>query len=172
MGLPQAQHKPTPHSWTVSVHDPQTANSHILKYLQMKNLKCLSVLIILISLITSCKRQLNEDDLIGTWKVVEFNADIPDLSPVLIQETNKIALSSVYTFNLDKSMLRKSDIELDGEVGKFELLNEGEQILMTYDTEGYNSKEKYNIVSFNGKSMQWEFKEGVLGNLVMKLKKQ
>ena len=138
----------------------------------MKNIKTFTVQFFLFLLLIACKSLINGDDLIGTWKVIEFSADMPDVSPVLIQESKDIALSTVYTYNSDNSMLRISEVESKADVGSFELLDEGMRIIMMFDTEGYNSDEKYEIVSYNGKTMRWKYNYGELGSLVMKLKKQ
>lgn len=116
----------------------------------------------------NCSSQINEKDIIGNWKVVEFNPNLPTMSPYLIQLANEEALSSHYSFQTDNIFTLKSNNDPNGN-GKFELLKNGTIIL--YHNDEYNDVEKYKIKSLNSKQMIWYADMGDGGDLHIIFKK-
>ena len=103
-------------------------------------------------LLYNCRSKINEKDIIGSWKLVEFNTNAPTMSPYLIQLANEEALSSRYSFQTDSIFTLKSNNNLNGN-GKFELLKNGTIIL--HHNDEYNDVVKYKIKSLNSKQMIW-----------------
>ena len=134
--------------------------------------KLVALLSLAMFLIYSCNSQINEGDLVGNWKVIEFRADMPDLSPALIEGAKSEALSSSYSFLEGNTFNMKSDIIYNGEGGKYELISGKKVIKMTYNPGGDKDLEEYEIQSLDSKSMIWSQDMGDLGTLSMTLKKE
>jgi len=129
-------------------------------------------LALLTILLWSCKAQINENELIGTWKVIEFNSDTPELSPRIIESAKVEALSSFYSFQNEKTFTKKSDYYSGGIKGKYQFIVENSLIKMISDTGNGNEIEEYRIESLNSNSMTWTQDMGELGSLSMTLEKE
>ncbi len=132
------------------------------------NLILLSILAILFC---SCSAQINKDEIIGTWKVVEFHTVAPTLSLALIEGAKGEALSSTYSFRKDKTFSMKSNIVSNGEDGNYEFLSDN-VIEMTFTSTKHKSKSEYHLELVNDNLMKWTQDLGELGSFSMKLKKE
>lgn len=87
----------------------------------------LYVIILAIFLITSCSKEVNEQNLMGTWQVVKMNVHIKDIPQVLVDEGRKMALSTVYSFkdnDIYNVTIKDPSSEVDiRETGKFTITN-------------------------------------------------
>jgi hypothetical protein len=121
-------------------------------------IKKLNILIftMLISIMCSCSQgSVDKKEIIGKWKVIEFNTNIKDLSPGIIKVAKEIALSSSYEFKKDSSYSFNSSFESYD--GKWAL--ENKNIIMTFSSEyEKNGVEKYEVVNLNKGRMTWETK--------------
>lgn len=119
----------------------------------IKKLKIL-VFITLITLMCSCNQGLaDKESIIGKWKVTEFNANMKDLSPMIIREAKKIALSSSYEFKKDSTYSFNSSFE--SYEGKWVL--ESKNIIMTFSSEyEKNRVKKYEVINLNNGKMTWK----------------
>ncbi len=132
------------------------------------NLILLSILAILFC---SCSAQINKDEIIGTWKVVEFHTVTPTLSLALIEGAKGEALSSTYSFQKNKTFSMKSDIVFNGEDGNYKI-SSGNVIEMTFTSTEHKTKSEYHLELVNDKLMKWTQDLGELGSLSMTLKKE
>jgi hypothetical protein len=130
----------------------------------------LILLSIVAILFCSCSAQINKDEIIGTWKVIEFKTVTPTLSLALIEGAKVEALSSTYSFQKNKTFRMKSNIISSGEDGNYEFLS-GKIIEMTITSEGHKTKAEYHLELLSGNLMKWTQDMGDLGNLSMTLKK-
>lgn len=119
----------------------------------------------------SCSQNINTNQLTGTWKVVDFRADLLDLNPLILNYAEEIALSSIYTYINDSSCNR---IDFEGLVnGKWKLDVQNKSITMLWtNPEFATSNEQYQIKKLNNNKMTWlvDFQE--LGHLEMDLEKK
>lgn len=53
----------------------------------------------------ACTPDIDEDNIPGTWQVIEFNANLPDLSEEHRAHSEKIALSITYQFTTDSTVI-------------------------------------------------------------------
>lgn len=132
------------------------------------NLILLSVVAILFY---SCSAQINKDEIIGTWKVVEFKTVTPTLSFALIEGAQGEALSSTYSFQKNKTFRMNSNIIFNGEDGNYEFLS-GNVIEMTFTSEEHKTKAEYHLELLSDNLMKWTQDLGELGSLSMTLKKE
>ncbi len=128
---------------------------------------------LLISLITiamlSCG-QINEKELVGTWKVIDFSADLPSTSPVLIWDATEMALLEVYTFNPDHTF-SITPYETEGcESGTWEITSVNELIL-TFQFDCSSPKASFQIVLLEDNMMKWKNDIADLGSISYTLKK-
>ena len=110
----------------------------------------------LISIMCSCSQgSVDKKEIIGKWKVIEFNTNTKDLSPGIIKVAEELALSSSYEFKKDSSYSFNSSFESHD--GKWAL--ENKNIIMTFSSEyEKNVVEKYEVVNLNKGRMTWETK--------------
>tara|TARA_R110002073_G_scaffold306012_4_gene475146 strand:+ start:9266 stop:9625 length:360 start_codon:yes stop_codon:yes gene_type:complete len=102
----------------------------------------------------SCSQgSFDKKEIIGKWKVIEFNANMKDLSPAIIRGAKEIALSSSYEFKKDSTYSFNSSIE--NFEGKWAL--ENKNIIMTFSSEyEKNGVEKYEVVNLSNGGMTWK----------------
>lgn len=67
-----------------------------------------------VTIFSSCTTNYNSITLEGTWQVVDMEADMPTVSPGIISEGEKLALSTTYFFRSDNTCLVTSDYYPDG----------------------------------------------------------
>ena len=134
--------------------------------------KIINLLSLVTILICSCDSKINENKIIGNWKVIEFNTDTPTLSSG-ITETAKIeALSTQYSFEKDKSYSMKSKINSDGKSGTYNYVSKKKTFQMTYSSDGVKTLQEFQIESLSDDLMKWTQKMGDLGSISMTLKKE
>lgn len=123
-------------------------------------------------LLMSCESKMNEADLIGNWKTVEFKANTPQLSPALIEGAEAESLSTSYSFHKDHTCSLRSNYNPNGLVGKYEFIADSSLIKMSYTAEGDTIVEAFEIELLNSNTLKWKQELGELGNLVMTLEKE
>ncbi len=130
---------------------------------------------ILLSLVTimfcSCNSQEKEDVIIGSWKVIQFDANTT-LAPAMIEGAKAEAITRIYSFQNDSTFNMKSKLRPDGELGKWEIDLEKKIIKMTYRPGAKQTKETYTLDILNGESMKWTQDLKEHGSVSMTLKKE
>ena len=113
-----------------------------------------------------CSAQNDRSSIIGTWNVSDYNADAPELSPILIQSTKVLMMSGTYTFNEDGSFVETIDSEPERSHGKWKLKGSNE-LVMTYDNE---ASDLIHIIEGLDKSMmKWFDDMGEIGSATVHL---
>ena len=130
------------------------------------------MLILVVFFFYNCNSKIDKNQIIGHWKVVEFNSNTPELSPNLIEGAKMEALSSNYFFQKDKIFKMKSNYNSNGKSGKFEFVSKKRTIRMHYNVGNKNDIEEYQIESLDDNFMKWTQNLGDLGSLSMILKKE
>ena len=120
----------------------------------------------------SCSSKIDTSKIIGNWKVIEFSADTPDLSPAVIDAGKKEALSSHYSFLKNGDSNLKSNYYKNGNKRTWNY-NETSNFLTINNKEKTEiGPENYKIVSLNDNKMVWSQNLGELGSLKMTLIKE
>ena len=134
--------------------------------------KIINLLSLVTILFCSCDSQINENKIIGNWKVIEFDTDTPTLSSGIIDAAKIEALSTQYSFEKDKSFSMKSKIISDGKSGNYKYLSKKKTFQMTYSSDGVKTLQEYQIESLSDDLMKWTQEMGDLGSISMTLKKE
>ncbi len=129
------------------------------------------LLLVLITISIYGFGQINKEEIVGTWKIIDFSANTPELSPSLINGAKEEALSSVYTFKIDYTFNMTSNYISNGEGGKWEITSE-KVLVMIYDSGREQNKEIYQIEILKDNSMKWKQDLEELGTISMTLKKE
>lgn len=106
------------------------------------------------------------EDLIGTWRVDEFIANTPDLSPSIIQGAEVEALSSMYIFKKNQQVYFESDYVSEGQNGTWTFEDSTSIVTMTYPN---GTTESYMIKDISGDKMVWHQGIEELGTISMVL---
>ncbi len=134
--------------------------------------KIINLLSLVTILFCSCNSQINENKIIGNWKVIEFDTNTPTLSSGVIETAKIEALSTQYSFEKDKSFSMKSNFNSNGKSGNYKYLSKKKTFQMTYSSDGVKTLQEYQIESLNGDLMKWTQEMGNLGSISMTLKKE
>jgi len=134
--------------------------------------KIINLLSLVTILFCSCNSQINENEIIGNWKVIEFDTNTPTLSSGVIEAAKIEALSTQYSFEKDKSFSMKSNFISDGKSGNYKYLSKKKTFQMAYSSDGVKTLQEYQIESLNGDLMKWTQEMGDLGSISMTLKKK
>lgn len=110
--------------------------------------------------------QVNESYLIGTWNVTSFLGSELNLDKQLILDSEKEALSSVYTFNKDKSSKPVSNYASLGQTGSWLLNDSTHQLTIEYDNSSPGT-ESYVVRKVDSDKMKWIQNLGDFGVLTM-----
>ncbi|MCD8528569.1 MAG: hypothetical protein LRY27_00960 [Chitinophagales bacterium] len=127
-------------------------------------------LILFVLLFSSCDSQITEKHFIGTWKVIDFKAQLKDLSTIIIEDAKNVALSSTYVFyknNICKYTCTHLSLDMEG---TYQYDVEANQIIMKFNQE--TSKESYEVVLIKQNIMKWELDNKEMGFLTMTLQKK
>ena len=130
------------------------------------------ILILVVVLFYNCNSKIDENQIIGHWKVVEFRLNTPELSPILIEATKKETLSSNYSFQKNKTFKMKSGYNSNGKSGKFKFTSKTRTFEMIYNSGNKNDIEKYQVVSLDANFMKWTQNIEGIGSLSMTLKRE
>jgi hypothetical protein len=130
------------------------------------------LLLLVVVFFYNCSSKINENEIIGNWKVVEFMSNTPELSPILIEATKNEALSSNYSFHKDKTFKMKSDYKPNGESGKFKFTSKKRTFELIFNSGNKNDIEKHQIVSLDANLMKWTQNIEGIGSLSMTLKRE
>jgi hypothetical protein len=129
------------------------------------------VIVVFILVLFSCGNKLDEKELIGKWKVSEFEAKTPQFSQALIKGARDEVLSTTYSFHTDNSFNIKSQLDSIGKNGKYEFVADSNLLVLTYsDLE--NATVKFKIVALNDNSLKWTQDLGEIGYLNYFLQKE
>ena len=116
----------------------------------------------------SCSsNSINQEKIIGKWKITEYNADMKDISPMVIEEGRKIALTTSYDFKKDNSYTYSSDFETAK--GTWKIIKDS--IIMNYSSNyDKNAEESYKIIQLTESRMVWfiEFDYGTSETILTK----
>ncbi len=132
-------------------------------------MKLSALLIALTFLCSSYRVPIDTNDLVGSWKVVEFDSHTPELSPVLIKQAEAVALSTEYELNADHSC----KVLYMGEIkeGKWSYNPENQELNMQFAEDG-SGKDVHQILSLENGKMKTKQDVGELGYINFVLQKQ
>lgn len=119
-----------------------------------------------------CNSFPEKKELVGKWKVIKFDSEIKDISPVIIELGNKEALSTMYIFNDDNSMILSSRSN-PNLTGKYELNAEKKTLTFYYKDEntGEDFTDIFTIKNFDDATMTLEQSLGEQDFIILTLNK-
>lgn len=117
-------------------------------------------------LLCSCKPAVEPQNLIGTWEVMRFSADLPEISPEVIALAEQEALSYKYSFN------EQRQFSLLHHKGEWQLDESGSELRMIYAEESELPPDHYHIDYLEGERMKWTQEMGEMGSLSLILHKK
>jgi len=103
------------------------------------------LLSLVLLLFSSCDNRIEASKLVGSWKVVNFDPLLNGISPLLIEEGRKEALSTKYTFNSDNTFIMKSKSIPAGDNGRWQLNSEKEILILKNNLGNFNEEEEFEI---------------------------
>jgi hypothetical protein len=109
-----------------------------------------------------------EEALPGQWKVIDFKADMPDLSPKLLEGTKEAALANMYAFQADKSM---SFNDVEKGIWTYDMQTKTLNIKYEEGSQG-PSVEAYQIQEMTDTRMTWFQEVPELGSMTITLEKK
>ncbi|WP_436515637.1 hypothetical protein [Ekhidna sp. To15] len=124
-------------------------------------------LILLIAL-ASCGGTIDETKLVGEWRVEEFSANTPDLSPALIEAAKEDAISTTYILNSDGTYTVASNYDPNGIEGAWKFYSTGDLLELT---EIGVSTQMFSVESLDSVTMVWVQDVADFGNLTFTLKR-
>jgi len=126
---------------------------------------------ILISVL-SCSSKVDTSKIIGKWKVIEFSANTPDLSPAVIDAGRTESLSSHYSFFKNGDSNLKSNYYKNGKERTWIYNSTSNVLTMQNKEKNEDGPESYTIESLNDNKMIWLQDLGELGSLKLTLIKE
>ena len=129
------------------------------------------ITIILVLLLFGCSSGIDSNKIVGSWKIVSFSADMPDLNPQIIKLGEKEALSSSYVFRKNHSFQIKSDILKDGIEGNWEFDQEANTLELKDNFYDNEKPQIQKIIYLDSRNMQWEQTIDSLGTINMTLER-
>lgn len=93
------------------------------------NLKKYCAIIVIAFLSISCSTEFSKENILGTWKVTNFNSET-DLAPPIIGALRKIALTVTYEFNAEGTYIYKDKTIDSPEIRPWEIKQEPQTILL------------------------------------------
>lgn len=84
--------------------------------------------------ILSCQSGTDINDLAGKWQVTDMQADMPEISPMLIENAKAFALATTYEFNSDMTfemMIAKTELDNARKHSGKVTINDGRITLLT-----------------------------------------
>lgn len=121
--------------------------------------------------LTSCKTQVSEENIVGTWKVVEYTANIKDLSPIIIAGARELALTEVYTLNKNGTYQLSDSYKDEPQTGKWSLNTKGDEPYIEFVSLEIDQPMRFIIISYSDSEMKWEWKDKDLGSSEYTLQK-
>lgn len=126
--------------------------------MKFRNLTILVCIVLTMSLYSCSQGSSSFEKIIGSWKVVDYEADMKDLSPSLIASAKELALKATYEFKKDSTFTSKGFRNINGTWS----VKDG-SIIMKFSSEyERNAHEGYEIQKLNSKEMVW-FSKSELG---------
>lgn len=119
---------------------------------------------------TSCSSPVTKESLIGKWKVVNYQANIENLSPSLINSANEIALSQIYIFESDGSFRIESEEIFAREEGGWTMSEDLKILTLTPNMSSGGQEQE--VALFEAEKLVLVLQMGELGNETTTLKKQ
>jgi hypothetical protein len=99
--------------------------------------------IIIALVFISCKVEVNETNVVGTWSAKSFESTIPGVPPEYAEAGEKEFLSSIYTLNADNSFKLTSNFYQPGARGRWELDAETNVLVIHYEMGSEKGIETY-----------------------------
>ena len=141
-----------------------TLNSNLIK------MKKTGILFILLTIVFySCGTRLTEETIIGDWTVIDLKTDVSNLSSDVIESGREEALSTVYSFRNDKTLIIKSDSY--SATGYWRIYPENSILEYAYEMYGQPYKEAYIVEFSSSNAIKWNA-IGSDGDQYLKLEKQ
>ena len=137
-------------------------------------IKNLSFILIGVTLLfTSCARPVNEEKIVGNWKVIDMQLEEVEessINPVLIDEEKVEALSSWYELLDDGQSSLTSAYYQQGVSGNWKFSEEHQEIEIAHADE--MSPSKYKVLSCSRSTMVWIQDIPNLGKLTLTLSRK
>ena len=89
--------------------------------MKIRNAKPAAAIFLILTLVglSGCTPNYTATDLHGKRQITELDADMPELSPAIIQAGEELALSTIYEFNTDGSSVETSNYYPEGILGQW-----------------------------------------------------
>ncbi len=121
-------------------------------------------------LLCGCNNTINENQLIGNWQVVDFNANTPSVSTEIIELARLEALSSKYFFKKNKDYTLKT--KSISEQGTWKLDIENKKIIFINIVKGEEKLSYYTLEYLNKNSIKFIHTLEKVGSISMTLQKE
>ena len=115
----------------------------------------------------SCGAAVNASDIPGKWQVIDFDAKMPDVSPMLILAAREEAVSTVFVLSNDGNFAETSNFNPEGIEGSWVFSTSNNSLQVT-DSQG--SERVFVIESINDGRMIWVQELDELGSMSYILK--
>ena len=126
----------------------------------------------MVFLFVSCNIGTNKENIIGNWRIVNFDANVKDISPILINAGRREALSTTYIFNKDSTFIMKSASFIEGQQGRWSIDAKNKTILFDFDNDKMDN-DTYTLEELNQFNMLWSQKlDQGFGTITMILEKE
>ena len=127
------------------------------------------IIVTVLAVIAGCQNKtVKKEDLVGTWKIVEYDQYELGLTNELVEKIEESMLHSVYTFTSDMSCYYENDALLESESSTWELVDDGKTIVIDISETARKLREglppneakyisdnlTYEIVSFKNNKMK------------------
>lgn len=122
--------------------------------------------------LSACAGAQEKKEVLGEWKVISFESNLPEISPLVIEEGKRIALSSTYIFNQDLTCDQVCSYLDETKTGEWSIGAEGLELIIDWNIEGKVEKETIKFDHISSDLMIWTNDFGKIGTLTMKLEKQ
>lgn len=119
-------------------------------------------------ILVSCGSKIDESNLPGEWRVVEFESNTPELSPMLIAAAKEDAITTTYVLNADGTYKVASNYDPNGVEGVWKFYSSGDLLEMT---EVGVSGQMFIVESLVSGTMVWTQEIPDFGSLTFTLKR-
>lgn len=133
--------------------------------------KTLVLLIIGLITLASCKNRISEEKLVGTWRVIDYSANMPDISHMIIIGAKELALSEVYVINADGSYQLMDSYKDKPQWGKWTLNTDGDEPYIKLLASEIDQPMQFIILSCSESKMVWQWNDKELGSSEYTLQK-
>jgi hypothetical protein len=102
--------------------------------------------------ITSCTKTIQDKDLIGSWKVVDFKAHADSAKHDLVRIGRKHAMGTVHNLNVEKFINTQEIGDTNSRLTPWDIDIEKQELIISYSAK---HKLYYRISNYQDTLMQW-----------------